>query len=162
MRLMIVTGAFATHTTKLYNYYVCPASWDVKDLTHIGVNFFNELKYLGIIKQGPFNWGFNEITQTINFGPDTNQIPDEVKNDLIKFKTLLNNGNHYLFLLSPILGGCEQVHFTYNGKGPFTQSHRYFPTIGDMMAAHQGITAEPNSWEETDGNPTGKNDYENQ
>lgn len=162
MSVMIVTGAFATHTTKLYNYYVCPDSWNVAGLTHIGVNYFKELKYLGKIEHGPFNWSFNEALQSIQYGANSNNIPAEIRNDLEKFKTLLNGGDHYLFLLSPIIGGCVHANLPYHREGAFTISHRYFPSIGDMLASHQGITAAPNLGVDTEGNATFKNDSENQ
>jgi hypothetical protein len=52
-RVMVVSGAFATHTTKLYNYYVCPVNWDFQDVDYLAVNYTNEIKYLGKIIQGP-------------------------------------------------------------------------------------------------------------
>lgn len=158
MSIMIVTGAFATHTTKLYNYYVCPCNWQVENLTHIGVNYFGELNYLGRINHGPLEWSYNESTNRINYGSDINYMPAEVKNDLEQFKTLLNNGNHYLFLLSPILGGCTYESLRYSGNGAFTRSHRYFPSIGDMLAIHQGITELPNSGTNIEDKSTSKID----
>ncbi len=159
---MIVTGAFATHTTKLYNYYVCPDNWRVEGVSEIGVNYYGELKYLGQIVRVPFRWSFNEAEQRINYGANANEIPAEIKNDLEQFKTLLNGGSHFLFLLSPIIGGCENTNLHFGGSGAFTQSHRYFPTIGDMLAAHQSITTVPNLGIDTEESPTSKNDFEYQ
>lgn len=46
-RVIVVTGAFATHKRKLYNYYVCPDNWNINDLGYIAVVYFGELRYIG-------------------------------------------------------------------------------------------------------------------
>ncbi len=141
-RVMVVSGAFATHTTKLYNYYVCPATWDVTDLKYIAVNYFKELKYLGEIQAGPFNWNFDEENEVIS-GLSRTEVHNEIQNDLEKFASLLNGGSHYLFILKPIINNCcLEENLTYKGKGAFTRSHRYFPDLGTLFNTHQNNTTE--------------------
>ena len=122
-RVMVVSGAFATHTTKLYNYYVCPRSWDVNDLKYIVVNYFNELKYVGEILSGPFNWSFDN--ETISDIP-SNHVNSEIINDMNKFSSLFNNGEHYIFTLKPIINNCctgenllKEVTYTLKISGIF-------------------------------------------
>jgi hypothetical protein len=52
---MVVTGAFATHMTKLYNYYVCPLNFNTDNLKYITISYFKELKYIGEIVKGSIN-----------------------------------------------------------------------------------------------------------
>jgi hypothetical protein len=99
-KVMVATGAFATHTTKLYNYYVCPQSWDVTDVKYIAVNYFNQLKYVGEVLSEPFKWSY--IDETIT-GLLPNVVSTEVMNDLNKFSSLFNSGSHYLFILNLLL-----------------------------------------------------------
>lgn len=153
-RVMVVSGAFATHTTKLYNYYVCPRSWDVENLKYIAVNYFNELKYLGEILSPPFVWNYNNDTIT---GLLSNAVTPETLNDLKKFSSLFNQGDHYLFVLKPIINNCcIEENLSHKGKGAFTRSHRYFENLGDFFNAHQNVNAEEVSENENDF--TSKND----
>ncbi len=102
---MVVTGAFSSHTTKLYNYYVSPRSWDLSDLKYIDFNFLYVLKYLGEILSGPFNWSFdNEIIS----GIPSNHVNSEINNVMEKFSSLFNNGDRYIFILKPIINNCCQ------------------------------------------------------
>jgi hypothetical protein len=139
-RVMVVSGAFATHTTKLYNYYVCPKSWDVTNIKYIAVNYFNELKYLGEILSDPINWNYTngEIS-----GLASNAVSPEIMNDLKKFSSLFNTGNHYLFVLKPIINNCcTDENLRHKGKGAFTRSHRYFENLGDFFNAHQNVNTD--------------------
>jgi len=139
-RVMVVSGAFATHTTKLYNYYVCPESWDVTNIKYIAVNYFNELKYLSEILSGPINWNYTngEIT-----GFASNAVTPEIMNDLKKFSSLFNTGNHYLFVLKPIINNCcSDENLRHKGKVAFTRSHRYFENLGDFFNAHQNVNTD--------------------
>ena len=43
-RAMVVTGAFATHTTKLYNYYVWDKNVDFSRENYLALNYLNELQ----------------------------------------------------------------------------------------------------------------------
>jgi hypothetical protein len=79
-RVMVVSGAFATHTAKLYNYYVCPRSWDVEDVGYIAVVYFGELKFLGKINR-QINWSLNGAERTFN-GLSGNQLDRQIINDL--------------------------------------------------------------------------------
>lgn len=142
MSVMLVTGAFATHTTKLYNYYVCPRNWHINNVEFIAVNYLGELNYVGKIISSPIEWNFNCETQTVNIEKKF-PLTKAVWNDLEQFKILINDGDHYLFLLSPIIGGCIHLNLIYNDIGPFTQSHRYFDTLGEMIARHQGLSSIP-------------------
>jgi hypothetical protein len=138
MSVMVVTGAFATHTTKLYNYYVCPRNFNYEDVEYIAVNYFNELKYIGRVTSSPIFWNYDG---EIHFQKNEN-IDNEIRNDLNQFRSLLNNGAHLLFILSPILGGCtcaESLH--YQGNGPFVHGHRYFDSLAEMLFAHQNTNA---------------------
>jgi len=139
---MLVTGAFATHTTKLYNYYVCPRSWRINNVEFIAVNYLGELNYVGKIVDSHIEWNFDHENQIVNISR-TLPLTKVVWNDLEQFKTLLIGGDHYLFLLSPIIGGCTHLNLIYKGTGPFTQSHRYFETLGEMIARHQGLNTIP-------------------
>jgi hypothetical protein len=141
-RVMVVTGAFATHTTKLYNYYVCPSSWDVTNVKYIAVNYFNELKYVGEILSEPINWNFDEENEIIS-GLFRNNLSPEITNDLEKFSAILNAGDHYLFILKPIINNSfiEET-LSFKGKGAFTRSHRYFENLGDFFNAYQNVNTE--------------------
>jgi hypothetical protein len=131
-RVMVVSGAFATHTAKLYNYYVCPRSWDVEDVGYIAVVYFGELKFLGKINR-QINWSLNGAERTFN-GLSGNQLDRQIINDLQKFNSILNNGEHYLFELSSIFNNSSsQENLSYQGRGAFTRSHRYFETLGSFF-----------------------------
>jgi hypothetical protein len=158
-RVMVATGAFATHTTKLYNYYVCPANWNVENLEFIAVNYLRELYYLGRISSTPIRWSFNESTKRVTL-PNNPQITTEIRNDLEQFKLLFKGEQHYLFLLSPIIGGCIHNNLQYKSNGAFTQSHKYFNQLGEMLAAHQGLNILPDTSIENNEPPTSVNDYE--
>jgi hypothetical protein len=156
---MVVTGAFATHTTKLYHYYVCPANWDIIDIKYIAVNYLSQLYYLGKIENNPIRWVFNEVTQSITIS-NTNEITNEIRNDLEQFKTLLRGEHHYLFRLTPIIGGCLHDNLNYKLRGAFTRSHIYFDNIGEMLARHQGLTYVPTHGFENNEPPSAINDFE--
>jgi hypothetical protein len=158
-RIMVVTGAFATHTTKLYNYYVCPANWNIVNIKYIAVNYLSQLYYLGKIENDPIRWSFNEVTQRITL-PTNNQITREIRNDLEQFKILFRGEQHFLFRLTPIIGGCDHDNLSYRLKGPFTQSHKYFDRLGEMLAAHQGLILPNNIANESNEPPTSINDFE--
>lgn len=48
-RAMVVTGAFATHTTKLYNYCVCRSGLAAEELQNINMNFYGQKRNVGEI-----------------------------------------------------------------------------------------------------------------
>lgn len=131
-RVMVVTGAFATHTTKLYNYYVCPLNFNTDNLKYIAVSYFKELKYIGEIIKGPLKWEYSKDRVIIL--ENANQVNDEVRNDLNEFKCKLDEGKHNLFLLKPILNCCAGP-YIYEGRGAFTMGHRYFGTLDLMFTA---------------------------
>jgi hypothetical protein len=145
-RVMVVSGAFATHTTKLYNYYVCPQSWNIQDLAFIAVNYCGELKYIGKIIGSPLIWDFSQNNQFIF--ENRNEIPNKIINDLFQFRAILNEGNHYLFLLKPLHNPlCEFL--KYQGNGAFVRSHRYFESLEEMLESHQGIADADNTTSNT-------------
>ena len=132
-KVMVVTGEFATHTTKLYNYYVCPVSFHDCDLKYIVVNYLKEIKYIGII-EAVYDWSFDEETKHISI-PNSKQIDDEIINDLQESVCKLKGTDHKLYILKPIYNNVGV--FPYNGSGAFTQSHRYFDDLDQMFDAHQ-------------------------
>ena len=154
-RVMVVTGAFATHTTKLYNYYVCPANWNLENLEYIAVNYFGELKYIGKIIKQPISWSYSQ-NGVLNFSIKKD-VSKEIQNDLFQFRTLLNYGNHKLFILKPIYCPCTDF-LKYKGKGAFVYSHRFFDTIDDMLNRHQNKNT--NGDTESDSLFTAKNEGE--
>ena len=129
---MVVSGAFASHTTKLYNYYVCPINYNTDKLKYIAVSYFGELKYIGEIISGPSRWEF--LKERITIIENANEVPQEVRNDLEQFKCKLDEGEHNLFLLKPIMNCCESQ-YLYSGTGAFTRGHRYFETLDLMFTA---------------------------
>ncbi len=134
---MVVTGAFATHTTRLWNYYVCPRSWGAREVEVITVNYLSRLQYVGRVVRPLVEWNYDAGTEAI--GPRTamSGMSAAVQNDLHQFRSLLNSGDHLLFLLEPIyLAGCGPD-LMYGGTGPFTQSHRYFDSLDEMLLAHR-------------------------
>lgn len=131
-RVMVVTGAFATHTTKLYNYYVCPRNWNINAIGYIVVVYFGELKYIGKINR-IINWSFNNPNRTFA-GLSGNQLDRQITNDLQKFEAVLNIGDHYLFELISISNPCSNGELIrYEGTGAFTMSHRYFNSLNDFL-----------------------------
>lgn len=139
-KVMVVTGAFATHTTKLYDYYVCPKEFHKEGLKYIVVNYFKEIKYIGII-EAIYDWSFNEETRHISI-PNAGQIDDEIINDLKEFECKLKGKEHKLYVLKPLFN-CSRGGFPYKGKGAFTYSHRYFDDLDAMFDAHQKGNDEP-------------------
>ncbi len=132
---MVVTGAFATHTTKLYNYYVCPANWDLAEVEYLAINYTDELKYLGKIIGGPFQCHFGDDEKLSGI----NQLDNSIKVDLNEFKFKLNQGHFQLVLLDPIVGGCNHLNLQYRRRGSFVESHRYFQNLAEFFEAHQRI-----------------------
>jgi hypothetical protein len=145
-RVMVVSGAFATHTTKLYNYYVCPENWDIRDIGYIVVVYFGQLQYIGKVNR-QINWSLNNSDRVFT-GLNRNNLHRFIINDLQKFESILNVGNHYLFELTPILNCYCQEHIQrYQGKGAFTRSRRYFNGLDEFFAAFTG-TEQEESWDE--------------
>ena len=136
-KTMVVSGAFATHTTKLYNYYLCPIKWDVNDLGYIAVNYINELKYLGKVIGKPILCEFkNERITGIN------SLDYEIQTDLKEFKCKLKEGKFHLIILEPIIGGCKHLNLQYRRKGAFVSNIKekvYFKHLQDFFEAHQRI-----------------------
>jgi hypothetical protein len=133
-RVMVVSGAFATHTTKLYNYYVCPDNWDISDVGYIVVVYFSQLQYIGKVNR-QINWSLNNSNPVFS-GLNRNNLHRFIINDLQKFEPILNVGDHYLFELTPILNSSCQEHIqSYQGIGAFTRSHRYFDGLDYFFVA---------------------------
>ena len=137
-KVMVVTGAFATHTTKLYNYYVCPRSWDFNQVEYLAVNYTNELKYLGKIIEGPYLCNFAEDESFTGI----NQFNNSIKVDLNEFRCKLKKGDFQLVILEPIIGGCLHLNLQYRNSGPFVnniQRKRYFQNLAEFFEAHQSL-----------------------
>jgi hypothetical protein len=137
-RVMVVSGAFATHTTKLYNYYVCPKDFDFKEVEYLAVNYTNELKYLRNIIGSPIHCNFGE-DETIT---GVNQLENSIRVDLNEFRCKLKKGDFQLILLEPIIGGCIHLNLQYRNPGPFVnniQRRRYFENLAEFFHAHQRL-----------------------
>jgi hypothetical protein len=61
---MVVTGAFATHTTRVWNYYVCPRNWDV-DVQCVAVNYLSRLHFVGRVIHPVLLWTYDEQGRNI-------------------------------------------------------------------------------------------------
>lgn len=137
-RVMAVSGAFATHTTKLYNYYVCPASFDLKDVEYLAVNYMNELKYLGKIIEGPLS---GRYAGEENF-TGLNQFSEPIQVDLREFRCKLRVGDFQLIRLEPIIGSCNHLNLQYRKHGAFVSNidkYRYYNNLADFFSAHQEL-----------------------
>lgn len=137
-RVMVVTGAFATHTTKLYNYYVCPMSFDLNDVEYLAVSYTNELKYLGKVIAGPFLCHFGDDKKLDGI----NQFEESIRVDLNEFHCKLKKGDFQLILLEPIIGGCNHLNLQYRKPGPFVNAvpgRIYFPNLSEFFEAHQSL-----------------------
>jgi hypothetical protein len=132
-RVIVVSGAFATHTTKLYNYYVCPKNFDFNEVDYLAVNYTNELKYLGKIVDGPIQCSFGEGGTFAG----VNQLDNSIKVDLNEFRCKLKNGDFQLILLEPIIGGCTHLNLEFRRRGAFVEGHRYFQNLAEFFEAHQ-------------------------
>ena len=136
MSVMVVTGAFATHTTTIYDYYICPAHWKTDNIKYIAVNYNSELKYIGKIVESVFEWSFDENNQNILFS--TEDVPKIVTDDLKNNIENLKGTKHKLFILSPMVGeGIPLLPLPYTGNGAFVRGHRFFNTLTEMLSAHQ-------------------------
>lgn len=136
-RIMVVTGAFATHTTKLYNYYVCPINWDIKEFNYLAVNYFGELKYLGKIIDKPIACNLQGKKIKIDI-----KIDNEIIVDLNEFCCLLKEGDFQLILLEPIIGGNKHLNLEYKGRGPFVsniEQFKSFENLVEFFKSHQTI-----------------------
>jgi hypothetical protein len=131
---MVVTGAFATHTTRLWDYYICPRSWDVQDLGYIAVNYRSQLQYIGGIVQGPLPWRYRAADAALELPAG---VDAEIRNDLNQFRSLLRGEEHWLFILQPLYRAGVGAPRMYGGHGPFTQGHRYFGTLDQMLYAQR-------------------------
>lgn len=134
-KVIVVTGAFATHTTKLYNYYVCPTNWDFQDVDYLAVNYTNEIKYLGKIIQGPL---LCHLSDDESFAGIT-QLDYSIKVDLNEFRCKLRKGDFQIVLLEPIIGGCNHLNLEYRRRGAFVEGHRYFENLAEFFQAHQRL-----------------------
>ncbi len=145
MRTMVVTGAFATHTTRLWNYYICPRTWDTGRVEVIAVNYLSRLQYIGSVIGEPIAWTYDQVLDA--FGPPAGirGLNPAVRNDLNQFRSLLNNGDHLLFHLEPRSVVNYASNPIYGGKGAFTRSHRYFASIDEMLIAHASGSQESDS-----------------
>jgi hypothetical protein len=133
--VMVVTGAFATHTTMLYNYYVCPVNWKIKKFNYLAVNYFGELKYLGKIISEPIICNLTRSKVKTE-----KKVNDEITVDLKEFQSLLKEGDFQLLLLEPIIGGCKHLNLEYKGKGPFVgrfDNFKSFENLEEFFKAHQ-------------------------
>ncbi len=132
---MVVSGAFATHTTKLYNYYVCPMNYDLKEVEYLAVNYLDQLYYLGKVISKPIicNYdGDNRIT-------GTRGLRNEIKVDLQEFRSMLDSVNFQLVSLEPIIGGCNHLNLQYRRRGAFVEGYRYFQNLAEFFEAHQSL-----------------------
>ncbi|MFO0494121.1 MAG: hypothetical protein ACK50Y_01200 [Flavobacteriia bacterium] len=137
-RVMAVSGAFATHTTKLYNYYVCPTGFDLNDVEYLAVNYMNELKYLGKIIEGPLLGNYSGEENFIGL----NLFSEPIQVDLREFRCKLRVGDFQLIILEPIIGACNQLNLQYTKKGAFVnniQKKRYFDNLAEFFSAHQEL-----------------------
>lgn len=134
-KVIVVTGAFATHTTKLYNYYVCPTSYDLLKVRYVAVNYMGELKYLGEIIDVPLQCVYNQEGSFQGL----NGLSDQIKVDLIEFNCKLNLGEFQLVTLNPIIGSCSTSGLIYKGSKAFVRSHSCFENLAEFFSAHQQI-----------------------
>jgi hypothetical protein len=137
-RVMVVSGAFATHTTKLYNYYVCPKSWDFNEVEYLAVNYTGELKYLGKISAGPFLCHFNDEETFTGI----TQLSNSIQVDLKEFRCKLNPGDFQLVLLEPIIGSCNHLNLQYRRHGAFVNAvpgRIYFQNLAEFFEVHQQL-----------------------
>lgn len=137
MKVMVVSGSFATHTTKLYNYYVCQADRDFTDVEYLAVNYLSELQYLGrVIKRPIFcNYENDAITSE-------GRLSGIIQTDLREFKCRLKKGKFQLIILEPIIGGCCPTKMRYKGKGAFVSNidkYKTFKNLAEFIKAHQII-----------------------
>ncbi len=137
-RVIVVTGAFATHTTKLYNYYVCPMNYDLNNIEYLAVNYLDQLYYLGKVISNPIicNYdGNNRIT-------GTRGLREEIKVDLKEFRSMLRPGDFQLIRLEPIIGGCNHLNLEYRRRGAFVNTvpgRIYFNNLSEFFQAHQQL-----------------------
>ena len=138
-RVMVVTGAFATHTTKLYNYYVCPMSFDLDDVEYIAVNYLNQLYYLGKIAGEPIICNYDGIRRISAIG----RLRNEIRVDLNEFRCMLDQGDFQLIRLEPIIGGCNHLNLEYRMPGAFVsniQRKSYYLNLAEFFVAHQRLS----------------------
>ncbi len=145
MSVLTVTGAFATHTTRLYNYLILEvkdiAEERVSTIAYVAVNYMSRLQYLGRVKEVA-RWRRDEATGALDL-PRGHGWPDEIKVDLTEFKCKLDGGEHYIFLLEPIHGGCCARGFKYRGEGAMVRAFFYFDTVEELMGQYEGNSARP-------------------
>jgi len=145
MSVLTVTGAFATHTTRLYNYHILKvkdiADERVNTIAYVAVNYMSRLQYLGRVKKVE-RWRRDEATGALDL-PRVHGWPEEVVVDLNEFKCKLDGGEHYIFLLESIHGGCCPTGFRYRGEGPMVRSFIYFDTIEELLEQYEGNAASP-------------------
>jgi len=138
MSVLTVTGAFATHTTRLYNYYVVEtkdlADHRIEEVAFIAVNYLNHLQYLGRVRHHA-RWDFDEANGTFNL-PRGHDWPEEVVVDLREFACKLLGGEHYIFLLDPIHGGGNAPKFRLMGKGPLVQRPLYISSVEELLTRY--------------------------
>ncbi len=132
-RVMVVTGSFATHITKLYNYYVCPTNYNLVDIKYLAVNYTDELMYLGKIIGKPFNCQYNDDEKISGI----TLLDNSIKVDLKEFRCKLKKGDFQLILLEPIIGGCNHLNLEFRGHGAFVEGHRYFQNLAEFFEYHQ-------------------------
>lgn len=134
---MAVSGSFATHTTKLYNYYVCPTDRDFTDVEYLAVNYLKTLQYLGRVTKAPIlcNYENDKVT-------GISRLSDTIQTDLREFKCRLKKGPFQLIFLEPIIGGCCPSNLNYKGRGAFVNhidEYRSFNNLAELFKAHQCI-----------------------
>ena len=135
-RVMVVSGAFATHTTKLYNYYVCQMKYDLNEVEYLAVNYLNQLYYLGKIISKPIICNYDGINRITG----SRGLRQEIQVDLIEFKCMLDSGDFQLILLEPIIGGCNHLNLEYRRHGAFVEGPRYFQNLAEFFEVHQQLS----------------------
>lgn len=118
-RVLVVTGDLATRTTKKYKVYWFGNHWD-KDFQYLIVVSGSTIQFIGKVEERYFGY------------TDLDDIPHKSHKELIKnvFKEEKDRDtfkDHPIILLESIKE--EMIGKKYIGKGPITQSHRYFENL---------------------------------
>lgn len=118
-RVLVVTGGLATRTTTKHKIYWFGNHWD-KDFQHLIVVSGGAIKFIGKVEDRYFGY------------TDLNDIPHKSHKELIKNVFMEEKDrdtfkDHPIIILESIYE--EMIGRKYIGKGPITQSHRYFENL---------------------------------